>query len=526
MNFGLDAKKAADICQTEMYGDWYRDPWGWPELTWVANNPTEFPWQEIVHRDGNITLRREPRFEPTVVPKSRLGVRPAVVMSLDVRIVYAAAIAQVTSKLHATLPDWVYGWRLRTEKKLSNNGDEWKSYSSFFHNADLMEGHALQTDITSFFASIDVNKAVDIVYSEAGDSAGARLIEKIIRSHDELASRNGLPQRSWPSAILANRYMAPLDNLISQRLSTGQLTGAVRWMDDIYVTGNESTLYKFFLDFQSRVRELGLEANASKSRLGRLKEIRHDVLLEGLQEVPIPVKKRIEILENGSDVVEAAVEEMDIEWLRRLENAALDRPFSHSPATIKLILKTLRKHKEYGSFSRWLEFAEKLSHVADSLGRYFRDAIREDPHRLMPYCDWYSDYRATEWAAIHWSSAQFALAIPSTKRLPVYKDIMSEWLEKGSDIHQISVAAQRLARIDPIATKDIIRRRLDDEARPTFQRVYALALLNARDERSLISRTIKQDPSNVVTRAWLEAGNFTSPKVAADYDWVASETNE
>ncbi|WP_281377150.1 RNA-directed DNA polymerase [Streptomyces harbinensis] len=506
-----------------MYGDWYRDPWGWPELTWVINNPEDFPWSEVVHRDGNITLRREPRFEPTVVPKSRLGVRPAVVMSLDVRIAYAAAIAQVTSKLHAGLPEWVFGWRVRADKRLANNGDEWKSYSSFFHNSSMMESYALQTDITSFFASIDINKAVDVVYTETGDSAGARLIEKIVRSHDALATRNGLPQRSWPSAILANRYMAPLDNLVSQRLSSGQLTGAVRWMDDIYVTGEESKLYKFFLDFQSRVRELGLEANASKSRLGRLSEIRSDVLLEGLQEVPIPVRKRIEILENGSDVVEAAVEEMDIEWLRRLEESALHEPFSQSPATIKVILKTLRKHKEYGRFDQWLSFAEKLSHVADALGRYFRDAIKDDPRKMATYCDWYSDYRLTDWAAIHWSSAQFALSLPSSSGLETYKEVMAEWLEKGSDLHQVSVAAQRLAKIDPTSTKDIIRRRLDDEARPTFQRIYALALLNARDERSLISRTIKQDASNVVTRRWLEATNYTAPRVSADYDWASPE---
>ncbi|KAA6217441.1 reverse transcriptase domain-containing protein [Streptomyces filamentosus] len=523
MSYGLDAKRAADICQTEMYGDWYRDPWGWPELSWVMKDPSSFPWGEIVHKDGQITLRREPRFEPTLVPKSRLGVRPAVVMGLDVRMAYAAAIAQVIPKLHTGLPEWVYGWRNRSGVKLANNGDEWKGYSSFFHNPDLMEGYALQTDITSFFASIDVNKVIDVVYSEVGNSAGAQLIEKIVRSHHELATRNGLPQRSWPSAILANRYMAPLDNLILQRLSVGQLTGAVRWMDDIYVTGEESTLYKFFLDFQSRVRELGLEANASKSRLGILKDLRNDVLMEGLQEVPIPLKKRIEMLENGSDVVEAAVEEMDIEWLRRLEEAALVAPHEQSSATIRVILKTLRKHKEYGRFDQWLERAEKLSHMADGLGRYFRDAIHEDLKRMDPYCDWYGSYRATEWATVNWSSAQFALAVPSSCESPVYRAVLADWLEYGTDIHQISVAAQRLARIDPSATKDIIRRRLDDEARPIFQRIYSLALLNARDERSLISRTIRQDGSNVLTRKWLEDSNYACPKIVADYDWVASE---
>jgi hypothetical protein len=522
MNFGLDAKKAAEICHIEMFGDWYRDPWGWPELNWIKSNPQDFPWKEIIHREGSITLRREPRFEPTVVPKSRLGVRPAVIMSLDARIAYAASVAQVMTKLHANLPDWVYGWRLRDGPKLENNGVEWRKYSSFFHNPDTMKGYALQTDITSFFASIDVNKAVDSVYADAGNCAGAQLIEKIIRSHDELASRNGLPQRSWPSAILANRYMAPLDDLMTQRISGRQLSGVVRWMDDIYVTGAQATLYKFFIDFQSRVRELGLEINSSKSNLGLLEKLRTDVILESLKEVPLPVRKKIEVLDNGSDAAETPADELDIGALKELEALALKAPTMQAPATIKLILKTLRKHNEFTGFSQWLECAHELPHLADKLSRYFRDAIKGDSRRTVPYCEWYHEHRSTDWAATNWSSAQFSLAVSSATRNTLYKEILIDWLENGRDIHQISVAAQRLSVLDPSATKDIIRRRIDDEARPIFQRVYALALINAKDERSLVAKAIKQDISNIITRRWLEETRYAPPSPDADYDFSAS----
>src|SRR5437016_1961269 len=35
---GLDVAARARICIKELYGDWYRDPWGWPEFHWVADN--------------------------------------------------------------------------------------------------------------------------------------------------------------------------------------------------------------------------------------------------------------------------------------------------------------------------------------------------------------------------------------------------------------------------------------------------------------------------------------------------------
>ncbi|MCX5584501.1 RNA-directed DNA polymerase [Streptomyces erythrochromogenes] len=520
-SFGLDAKKAAEICTTEMFGDWYRDPWAWPELNWISGRPQDFPWNEIILKDGSLRTRRDPWFEPIIVPKSRLGVRPAVVMSLDCKIAYAAAVNQVSGKMHADLPEWVHGWRLRGGTDLAKNGDEWTNYMSFFDVAEENSVFALQTDITSFFASIDVERMSSIVYDVAGKSAGAQLIEHILLQHDQMSSRSGLPQRSWASAVLANRYMTALDDLIAKRLDRRVLTGAVRWMDDIYVTGEESQLYRFFLEFQNRVREMGLEANASKSNLGLLKNIKRDVLLEDLKEIPVPVKRRMVFSQFGSDVRATEVDEIDLSDLKSLESAALKSPHLMPGTSLKLVLKTLRKHEHFERFEDWLLTAERLPHVADALGRYFRDAIKGNRDLLEKYCFWLANFCSTPWAAIPWASAQFALAVPGFKN-PAFIDTMQDWLDNSTDIHQISVAAQRLSRLDPVAAKDIIRSRVDSEARPVFQRVYALSLLSARDDKALVAKLIKRDPRNVLTAQYLEAAKYAVPKVAEDYDWVAS----
>jgi hypothetical protein len=33
----LELDRAVANCRTDIYGDWYRDPWSWPELEWIAD---------------------------------------------------------------------------------------------------------------------------------------------------------------------------------------------------------------------------------------------------------------------------------------------------------------------------------------------------------------------------------------------------------------------------------------------------------------------------------------------------------
>ena len=73
-NYGLDPADGAQICVTEKYKDWYRDPWSWPELGWIIAQPSDFPMGDVVVRSGaDFTLKEQVRFEPILVPKSTLG---------------------------------------------------------------------------------------------------------------------------------------------------------------------------------------------------------------------------------------------------------------------------------------------------------------------------------------------------------------------------------------------------------------------------------------------------------------------
>ena len=32
----LDLARGASNCHYDLYGEWYRDPWAWPEIRWLA----------------------------------------------------------------------------------------------------------------------------------------------------------------------------------------------------------------------------------------------------------------------------------------------------------------------------------------------------------------------------------------------------------------------------------------------------------------------------------------------------------
>ena len=68
----LDIPCAVSNLQREAIGDWHRDPWGWPEYTFLVKHP------ELVHdRLGAFAV------SPVVlldVPKENFAARPAVVL--------------------------------------------------------------------------------------------------------------------------------------------------------------------------------------------------------------------------------------------------------------------------------------------------------------------------------------------------------------------------------------------------------------------------------------------------------------
>ncbi len=318
---GLDLGAGASLAATEMYGDWYRDPWAWPELShdFVASLDAEVDLGLAVTVGGEYHLTKQPFFHLIDVPKSRLGVRPAVVQDPLSRLAYLSGANAGLSKLHASLPDWVYGWRKRNGDAIASGGPEWAAYVDSLPDRDA-DGYGLLSDITSFFASIRPDRLQQLVYGRLGKVTAAHVIMDVVRAHDSLSTRSGLPQRSFASAVLAHAVLQPNDDALEAGVAGPGVTSVRRWMDDISAEGDEPALFALLMDLQERARQVGLELNSSKTHLSPVSETAQTLRLEDLKEIRVPLTAVA--AEDYSDEVRF---EPDLEVLHKLEAAVLSK---------------------------------------------------------------------------------------------------------------------------------------------------------------------------------------------------------
>ncbi|WP_020521659.1 RNA-directed DNA polymerase [Catelliglobosispora koreensis] len=514
---GLDLQAGCNIALDEMYGDWYRDPWAWVEFQWLSGNASKFDLKDLLKKaDGEYSLAVPPGFHLTEVPKNRLGVRPAVIQDPLTRVLYATAVGSNLTKLHESLPDWVYGWRARegVKNRAAKNRLEWANYLEGIP-AKVGSLSGLQIDISSFFASVRAEVLTDTVFQRIGNTAAAGIIQDVLRQHDALVTRSGLPQRSFASAALAHVYLRPVDDALVSALSAG-VVWATRWMDDISLMGAEERLYQAYLEIQDRIRQLGLEPNAAKTKLTTAAQLVTDLKHEGLKEVPIPKRVRWE-----SSGAPTTVE--DIGALERLEEAVLADPGPHTRTWLRATLTSLVQREMYGSWEKWLQAAKQIPHAADALGRYLRAFAEYAPEdETYEKCwgdlaDWFGEYSASPWCSLDWVAAQYALIFPTNRITGPVEEVLTNWLAESSDAQKVAIAAQRLGASRPGDCRDILRARVDRVADPVLLRIMGISLLEAGADRTTVRAILKRDRRNAVVLAMFEDTSWKVPKVSLDF---------
>lgn len=527
MSFGLDLKAGCDLALAEMYGDWYRDPWGWPEFTWLSQKPDRFDLASCVRKEGGEhILAIQPAFHIFEVPKSRVAFRPAVVQDSLSRLAYASAVASNMGRLHVDLPDWAFGWRHRPDVGRARNSDEWRHYLGRTDNWWFGDEYALQVDIGSFFASVDVDRIADLLYQKLGKQVAVAVISQVLRAHDGLATRSGIPQRSFASAALANIYLRPIDDALETATKAGA-SGVVRWMDDITAIGPEDKMYSLFLDLRDRARQIGLALNDSKTRLGSATDAAASIYMEGLRTIHVPSRSL------GADYTGEEVVELDTAKLLDLEERILATPGQFSRTHLRAVLTTLRQCREWTRWREWLAVAHELPHVADSLGRFFREVVASDNDllgsgrkNLDDLNDWFADYCRREWSKVTWATSQFALMFPTNPGNESQVEVWTNWLENSDRVQMVAIAGQRLAAIDPSRCRDIICGRIDGVMDPILLRVFALALLASGGERRTVRSILDRDERNLLVRLVLEDRNWSPPSAVADFDGDRTDSDE
>lgn len=516
-NFGIDLAAGQQLVRQESFGDWYKDPWGWPELT--RQDLTELDCEEhgvlARDRDKRLTLVQKPQFQAIAVPKSRLGVRPAVLQDPLSRLVFLSAAAKAMPTLHAHLRPWVFGWRER-DGKLSTSSAEWESYVASWPDPDA-SGYSLKTDLTSFFASVRPVRLATELRSRLGPTAVTDILDQVVETHDEMATRSGLPQRSFASAILAHAFVAPLDDEISAALERGGVVAARRWMDDISAEGDEDALYGLLMRLQERARQLGLELNAAKTDLLPCSKGIPHLWLDTIREITVPTRP---VAADYGGTVEFWP---DLDLLEAEEARILSDPRDARPQTVIAVLNTLTRFSAFDRSPEWLDNAHHLPSCAPKLAAYLRGATNFDsPLTAAKLADWFAAYNSSRWKS---DGVGAAIALSFGADLPGKAvEVLREWLLRSQHPQQLATAAQKLAVADHVFARTTIMSRLDAAHDPLTQRTLALALMTAGSGQADTEQVLRRDPRNLLLLRWLDQTDWRVPDPA--HEFVGSEPPE
>lgn len=497
----LDIKRAAANCRTDIFGDWYRDPWAWPELEWLAGHP-----DAVVQRLNSSGVRR---LAPINVAKENFVLRPASVLDIVDRLVYQALVDRLSVKLLAGSPPWMFSWRLSRHQpvagRYADQGNEWKRYRQHLIDLSGVYIAALTTDIVSFFASIPSEHIASTIEQKSGAGAVTTRLVDMVLSWGKVVGRNGLPQRAWASSTLANMYLRPIDDVLREfgLIDDGWFEpfeegAAARWVDDIWLfNDNSARLREAQIALQQCMEDLGLQMNAGKTRL-----------LEGDE-----VIDEARNLEHSAVDVGLDVDPPDTEPLADLVDRLVVRPADAPQTSIRFVAVRVKDHQMPGVLDRFVEAAPQMPQGAPALSRLFRETGKWQELDV-----WYRDHVKSPWNVIEWAAAQLGTMFPANwDASAAVSDLMAEFLAPSREISLFALAAQRMAAWNAGSARSILREIAPKLADPHLRRIAGLAALNAGEEVAWVQKLLGEFEENRPTLEFLSERGFHAITPVADF---------
>lgn len=444
----IDLTKAVSNLRVEMVGDWHQDPWGWPELEYIQKKE---PALAFGHCNASGTLR------PALIdiPKENWGTRPAVVLDIRDRLVYQALVDRLSVQLVGDMSPNAFGWRLPSDSAVagaySHNNHQWAAYRDHLSLLSNSYDAALATDVVSFFASIPVTGIQEFVQDKCSTSALATRLCQMIEGFGAVPNRSGLPQRSTASAILANMYLSPLDDVLRHHASQLMVmfTNKVRhhsfarWMDDMWLfTGDAASARLVQMELQAAAQALGLNLNSAKTDVYEGAEVAAHAL-------------QVEHSAVDSAIAQGVVASPDYAPLEELIDRLLEHPEKASRTSLKFAMQRMRENQHLSRSQEIALAANRMPHAADALFRLFKEAFTHDSMQ-----DWYLNYARSPWATHEWSVAQLGRTFPSGKRVrkPLREFFATAVRDANTSLPLLSVASERLASWDKAEARDACRR--------------------------------------------------------------------
>jgi hypothetical protein len=499
----LNIKQAVENIRIEVPGDWYQDPWGWPELGFLLQKRPEM----IAENFNSSGVRAVALLD---IPKENWGTRPAVVLDISDRLSYHALTDQMSVKLIGSMSADVYGWRLPPTAPspgvYSHNDKQWRGYRSHLSLLADLYPVALKSDLVSFFASIPVSIAQESIQDHCQKNDVTKRLCDMVSAFGGIPDRSGLVQRSTASSVIANMYVEPLDDVLKHHSKAIMLPSRskvkhrsfARWMDDIWLFGDDpAAMRRAQMDLQAVAQTLGLNLNYAKTEV-----------LEGTD-----VAEQAKEIEHSA-VDDALASDSDFGPLESLIDKIVRQPEKMGRTSIKFAANRMRTHGSRYKIHELIDLAPRMPHVADAWSRLFKEVFTSDSLQ-----DWYLQYVDSDWATHEWSIAHFGRMFPSgTQPRKPLRDFFERAIrDANTGLPLLAVASQRLGEWDAAEARDAYRESYRRAPTPHARRILALAALGAGESRAKVKSWLSPDRENAPTLAMLESYGWNGPKIQADF---------
>ncbi|MFD8375264.1 RNA-directed DNA polymerase [Streptomyces sp. NPDC059688] len=206
-------------------------------------------------------------------PKGAIDVRPLSRFSVRDHLVYDALVYRLASAIDANISRNVYSYRWNS--KTSQMGfpiSAWlrmrmRSIKLIKRDPSL---RFASTDVSSFYEHVDIATLTDDLYAVTPDGWTLKRLNKFLANFQDINHAWGLPQGSDASGILANLYLAPVDEYL--RKSNLRF---VRYSDDMMIFHSDwNTLRDALAGVNRILRSRRLSAAGSKTRIWEPKQAR------------------------------------------------------------------------------------------------------------------------------------------------------------------------------------------------------------------------------------------------------------
>ncbi|AYL37634.1 RNA-directed DNA polymerase [Streptomyces sp. PDY-4] len=214
-------------------------------------------------RDGNCTPRHT---EIVDYPKSDIAVRPLARFSARDRLIYDSLIFELAADLDNFRKGQVYSyrWNHRIGRPIF-----WKdSWTLMRERAKrkLRSNRVFKlatTDVSSFYEHIDIDLLTDDLYLICQNETAIRNVSSFLKTFQNINHAWGLPQGSDASGILANAYLAPVDEYLERNEFP-----FFRYSDDIMIFHEDwNALRDALVDVNRIFRSKRLTMSAQKTKI-------------------------------------------------------------------------------------------------------------------------------------------------------------------------------------------------------------------------------------------------------------------